>query len=210
MVVEIDGPCSWKVQQAQGDETVPPALHEDKVMTIKLVKTCAGRPEQYDAFIGDRQVGFLRLRHGLFTVYYPDGNGDEMYCSRTDGDGEFTNDERKYKLDYAVKVIQYWVNTGKRLPTGYYDFKEIKYELKDVSNSKPIDKTKKSYLLRMAVSGGLRWGTDNGGGEFNGVFENKYLHRLGEQEREFIIKMCDVMDAMEDDLANLVCSAGQT
>ena len=31
---------------------------------IRLDMTCEARPEQYNAFIGDRQVGYLRLRGG--------------------------------------------------------------------------------------------------------------------------------------------------
>ena len=43
---------------------------------LKLVLTCGACPEQYDAFDGERQVGYLRLRHGHFTVTCPDVGGD--------------------------------------------------------------------------------------------------------------------------------------
>lgn len=80
---------------------------------IKLVSTCAACPEQYDAFIGERQVGYLRLRHGVFTVECPDVSGVEVYNAAPEGDGMFDDDERDYYLRYAVAAIQQWVDTGK-------------------------------------------------------------------------------------------------
>lgn len=64
-------------------------------------------PEQYDAFDADgRQVGYLRLRHGLFRVDIPDCGGKTVYLAQPKGDGSFTDDERKYHLDQAKKAIQ--------------------------------------------------------------------------------------------------------
>jgi len=72
---------------------------------IRLEKTCDACPEQYDAFIGDKQVGYLRLRHGYFYVSYPDCNDDIIYDSYTKGDGMFTEDERDYFLNQAKNAI---------------------------------------------------------------------------------------------------------
>ena len=85
-------------------------------MTIKLVKTCGASPEQYDAFIGDRQVGYLRLRHGAFIVDCPDAGGVEVYNASPKGDGMFDDDERDYYLRHAVAAIQRWVDTGEVRP----------------------------------------------------------------------------------------------
>lgn len=36
---------------------------------IHLVKTCEACPEQYDAYLGEKRVGYLRLRHVLGSRY---------------------------------------------------------------------------------------------------------------------------------------------
>ena len=46
-------------------------------ITLKL--TCSACPEQYDAFVGARKVGYLRLRWGEFTVEHPDCGGEMIY-----------------------------------------------------------------------------------------------------------------------------------
>jgi hypothetical protein len=74
---------------------------------VKLVLTCGACPEQYDAYLDDRQIGYMRLRHGVFTVDYPDHGGAQVYCT-TDlwGDGEFWDAaERKKHLTKAVKAL---------------------------------------------------------------------------------------------------------
>lgn len=72
---------------------------------IRLVKTCRACPEQYDAFVGDRKVGYLRLRHGYFTAEVPDFDGDLVYSARTIGDGEFDESERALHLEQAKNAI---------------------------------------------------------------------------------------------------------
>jgi len=71
---------------------------------IKLMKTCDACPEQYDAYLGDRYVGYLRLRHGVFTV--ENEVGSIIYHARPRGDGIFESDERDYYLRFAVDAIQ--------------------------------------------------------------------------------------------------------
>jgi hypothetical protein len=73
--------------------------------TIRLVQTCIACPEQYDAFLGDEQVGYLRLRHGCFRVDFRDCGGETIYEARPHGDGEFNEDERDYYLRFAVDAI---------------------------------------------------------------------------------------------------------
>ena len=71
--------------------------------------TCSACPEQYDAFIGDRKVGYLRLRWGEFRVDYPDCGGEMIYC-HVFGDplqGTFDSDEqRAHHLEFAKTAIR--------------------------------------------------------------------------------------------------------
>ncbi len=74
---------------------------------ITLVRTGYACPEQYDAFDakGER-VGYLRLRHGQFTVEVPHAQGKRVYSAVPEGDGTFEDDEREGFLIAAVGAIQ--------------------------------------------------------------------------------------------------------
>lgn len=72
---------------------------------ITLVETCGACPEQYEAFIADKQVGYLRLRHGHFRVDFPDCGGETIYSAYPAGDGSFTDKERPYFLKKARQAI---------------------------------------------------------------------------------------------------------
>lgn len=73
---------------------------------ILLVQTCGACPEQYDAFLGDRQVGYLRLRHGLFYVDFPACDGETIYeTEEVLGDGIFDESEREKFLSIAKRAI---------------------------------------------------------------------------------------------------------
>jgi hypothetical protein len=81
---------------------------------IKLYKTCSACPEQYDAFVdGNRYCGYLRLRHGRFTV--DDANGNQLLVAYPEGDGLFDSDERESYLEQARQAIADWVNTSDSL-----------------------------------------------------------------------------------------------
>lgn len=73
---------------------------------IKLRLTCRACPEQYDAFLEGVQVGYLRLRHGGFTVDYPNCGGERIYEASPEGDGVFEDHERDYYLRFAVDAIR--------------------------------------------------------------------------------------------------------
>ena len=73
---------------------------------IRLVQTCGACPEQYDAFEGDTQVGYLRLRHEHFRVDAPGCGGQTIYEASPSGDGMFEPDERDYYLRFAVDAIE--------------------------------------------------------------------------------------------------------
>ena len=93
---------------------------------IRLVMTCGGCPEQYDAYLDDEKVGYLRLRHGAFRVDYPDCGGETIYEASPYGDGNFTEDERDYYLRFAVDAIERRIASGKasRAPAP-----DVKYEI---------------------------------------------------------------------------------
>lgn len=79
-----------------------------KAEQIKLLMTCGACPEQYEAFLCGRKVGYLRLRWGEFSVRVPDELGREVYAATTGGqyDGTFgSQEDRVYHLDRAKKAI---------------------------------------------------------------------------------------------------------
>lgn len=76
---------------------------------IELVKTCEACPEQYDAFRNGEQVGYLRLRWGLFRVRCPNSGGDIVLEMEPNGDGVFDPDERDVYLGLAIEAIQGWI-----------------------------------------------------------------------------------------------------
>lgn len=77
-------------------------------MNIRLQMTCGACPEQYDAFIGSERVGYLRLRHGYFSVRCPDPSGEEVFDGYPNGDGIFEPEERDYFLTKAKAAIYDW------------------------------------------------------------------------------------------------------
>jgi len=78
---------------------------------IELIQTCGACPEQYDAMLDGKQVGYLRLRHGFFDVSCPDAGGEIVYEAEPKGDGSFYDDEQDYYLDQAKLAIETWLNT---------------------------------------------------------------------------------------------------
>lgn len=72
---------------------------------VQLEKTCMSMPEQYDAYINGNKAGYLRLRHGIFTVNYIDEEGEEILMIKPQGDGDFTDKERPYYLRIAKEAI---------------------------------------------------------------------------------------------------------
>jgi hypothetical protein len=84
-------------------------MNEIIIDGLKLVLTCFACPEQYDAFDGrGKLVGYLRLRHGRFTVDVPHCGGETIYSAAPNGDGMFDDDERMYYLLEAVTAIKKW------------------------------------------------------------------------------------------------------
>lgn len=72
----------------------------------RLVLTCRACPEQYDVFDeAGKMVGYMRLRHGNFTVMYPDVSGETVHAARPRGDGIFTASERQVHLTQGVLAL---------------------------------------------------------------------------------------------------------
>lgn len=68
--------------------------------------TCPLCPEQYDVFFAGQKVGYLRLRHGCFTVEHPDCFCDLILQEYPDGTGMFERYERIVFLTKALRAIQ--------------------------------------------------------------------------------------------------------
>ena len=88
---------------------------------IEYERTCYACPEQYDAFYNGEQVGYLRLRHGHFTVVCPDCGGELVYEANPAGDGIFDLEERDRYLTAAALMIEEWLTRqGKLAPKPKY------------------------------------------------------------------------------------------
>jgi hypothetical protein len=86
----------------------------------KLVQTCSACPEQYDVFAEDKQVGYLRLRHGGFRASVPDYDGETVYSADPEGDGAFMPYERVRYLTEAVLAIQaHYIKEANEYDEGY-------------------------------------------------------------------------------------------
>ena len=74
---------------------------------FNLIETCGACPEQYDVMLGEKKVGYLRLRHGYFRADYPGCGGRTVYEAYPEGDGIFAGyEERMLHLTEAVNAIE--------------------------------------------------------------------------------------------------------
>lgn len=99
-------------------------------------------PEQYDVFLGDQRVAYLRLRHGRLRVDCPDVGGETVYeTTQLEGSGFFdTQEERDYHLRHAGAKILEWVANGpKSLPVDREPAPNIEYELEDFTPFDGVD-----------------------------------------------------------------------
>jgi hypothetical protein len=85
------------------DDSLPEDLEIDG---HKLVRTSWACPEQYDVFVSEDKVGYLRLRHGKFRADVPDCGGETVYASKPKGDGIFCDEERMKELSKAIAAIK--------------------------------------------------------------------------------------------------------
>lgn len=75
------------------------------MVKFRLEMTCFACPEQYDVYLEDEKVGYLRLRHGHFRCDVPDCGGKRVFDAYTEGDGMFDEDERDPMLSEALAAL---------------------------------------------------------------------------------------------------------
>jgi len=98
---------------------------DDLDTDVRLVQTCGAAPEQYDAFdMAGKPAGYLRLRHGHFTVSFPDVDGELLYEAYPYGDGAFADDERLYYLRQAILAIRLKLGLPAK-PSKIYSIAEV-------------------------------------------------------------------------------------
>lgn len=98
-------------------------------LEIRLEELCSDYPEAYNLFIQDKEVGYLKVRGGIFSVEY-DLTSKIIFTTVVDGDGCFCDHERDYFLRKGIKEVilfhHKWINA--------YDEKEdlsqIKYSIR--------------------------------------------------------------------------------
>lgn len=86
---------------------------EEEMTELDFKKTCGFCPEQYDVFLGRKQVGYIRLRHGCLRVDFPKCGGEVIYKKQF-GDpfreekGCFDNDKerQRYLRIIGKKIIK--------------------------------------------------------------------------------------------------------
>ena len=81
----------------------------------ELKQTCGACPEQYDVFKNNKQVGYLRLRHGCFTASVPNASGKIVYDAEPLGDGIFAEHERMKYLTKAIRAIKKYYYKGVKI-----------------------------------------------------------------------------------------------
>lgn len=95
------------------------AMNTTVIDRLVFKRTCAAFPEQYDVLLeggnetfGEgQQVGYVRLRSGLFSVDCPDAAGECVkQISLADHWGQFEDEEsRRRYLRCAADAINHWV-----------------------------------------------------------------------------------------------------
>lgn len=72
---------------------------------LQLYLTCPACPEQYDVFRNGERVAYYRLRHGEFTIDFPDVMGECIFEASPNGDGIFDEDERLKFMTIAMRKL---------------------------------------------------------------------------------------------------------
>lgn len=95
----------WKSALSMQDAQMPiiQKLYAKHGLELKI--TCGACPEQYEVFKDGVQVGYYRLRHGLFRVDYPTVNKETIYEAEPLGDGIFDDSERLVYLTKAMRMV---------------------------------------------------------------------------------------------------------
>jgi len=72
---------------------------------LEITLTCPACPEQYDIFKNGKQVAYYHLRHGEFSIDYPECGGETIYEAEPNGDGIFDDCERLTYLAKAMRLV---------------------------------------------------------------------------------------------------------
>jgi hypothetical protein len=83
-----------------------------KLEDIQLKEGCGACPEDYEAYLNGKQVGYLRLRWGTYRVFYKDFGEMLVYYAYPKGHGVFYPDEREYYLDNGKKALIDYLNNN--------------------------------------------------------------------------------------------------
>ena len=74
----------------------------------KLVQTCSACPEQYDVYLDNQVIGYIRLHRGHFSAQYfyiDDANSTIVYHAYLDYNGRFVDEHRNYYLNQAIAAL---------------------------------------------------------------------------------------------------------
>ena len=80
-------------------------LNDIQIREYYFELKCLACPEQYDVYVGDLQIAYVRLRHGRLRVGHPDVRGKALYTAVLDGwedQGRFADDEQR--MMYLTKI----------------------------------------------------------------------------------------------------------
>ena len=82
-------------------------LHEQiKVEGFVFIQTCGACPEQYDVYLNDKRVAYVRLRYGRLTA--KNSKGEEIYKALFNNGwkGAFREiEERQYYFEKIIEAI---------------------------------------------------------------------------------------------------------
>jgi hypothetical protein len=71
----------------------------------KLINTSLAYPEQYDVFLNNQKIGYLRLRGNQFIAIYPNIDGKTVYSVKVCGEGCLQPHESTKQLTLAINAL---------------------------------------------------------------------------------------------------------
>ena len=100
----------WRIpsRPSTKGEEVPglPQLDEHEIDGLRFQLTCSASPEQYDVYLEDEQVGYVRYRFGNLSADYPDVGMEGLLIEElTEETGILTDQERAHWLPVIANKI---------------------------------------------------------------------------------------------------------
>jgi hypothetical protein len=77
-----------------------------EINELRFELTCSICPEQYDVYMGSRQVAYVRLRWGNLTVTMPDVGGVYVYDHQFDDEWKGCFDSSKERKVYLNSIAE--------------------------------------------------------------------------------------------------------